>query len=207
MSDHRGQPRRRGDQLVQAIYDAALAELAENGYAAATMDVIAQRARTGKASLYRRWPTRVDLIMDAIRSRMPTDDSMIDTGSLRTDLIAVFEGVKAELAGPVGIGIRGVLAESLGDEENRVPLLHHSRGSAMGVFRAIINRAAERGEVDASTISDRRLGVGPSILRYELLLSDGQVDVTELVDEVVLPLFTAGPTNRPRPRASRAASR
>lgn len=206
MSDHRTEPRRRGEQLVRAIYDAVLAELAENGYAAVTMEAVAQRARTGKASLYRRWPTRVELIMDVVRSRMPTDDTMIDTGSLRSDLIVVFERVEAELAGPVGIAIRGVLAESLSDGEPSGLIIRHARSNAIEVFRRVVDRAVERGEVDPAAITDRRLEAGPSILRYHLLLDGRQTDVVELVDDVVIPLLTAASTHRPRPRAARPAA-
>lgn len=191
MSDHRSEPRRRGEELVEAIYDAALAELVENGYASVTMDNVAQRARTGKASLYRRWPTRVELIMDTIYSRIPAEDSMIDTGSLRTDLITVFDRFATELAGPVGLALRGVWAESLGDEEQHRRVRSHSRRGGLALMRTILDRAVERGEVDPAAITLQRLEAGPAILRYRLLLEGRPLDVTELVDEVVLPLFTA----------------
>lgn len=190
MSDHRSEPRRRGDELVRAIYDAVLAELADNGYGAVTMDTVAQRARTGKASLYRRWPTRVELIMDTIYSRIPAEDSMIDTGSLRSDLIAAFDRIAAELDGPVGQALRGVWAESLGDEEQHRRVRRYSRHGALALMQAILDRAVERGEVDPAAITRQRLEAGPAILRYRLLLDDGPLDVAALVDEVVLPLFT-----------------
>jgi AcrR family transcriptional regulator len=191
VNDHRSEPRRRGDELVQAIYDAALAELVENGYASVTMDTVAQRARTGKASLYRRWPTRVELIMDAIHSRIPDVDSMIDTGSLRSDLIALFDRFAAELAGPIGQALRGVWAESLGDEEHHRRVRNHSRHGGLTLIRAILDRAVERGEIAPAAITAQRMEAGPAILRYRLLLDGRPLDVTELVDDVVLPLFTA----------------
>ncbi|MEU4744544.1 helix-turn-helix domain-containing protein, partial [Actinosynnema sp. NPDC023658] len=59
--DHRKQPRRRGEELNAAIYRATLEELAEVGYAKLTMERVAERARTGKAALYRRWSSRMEL--------------------------------------------------------------------------------------------------------------------------------------------------
>ncbi|WP_246186763.1 TetR/AcrR family transcriptional regulator [Microlunatus speluncae] len=196
MSDHRSEPRRRGEELVQAIYDAVLAELAENGYAAVTMEAVAQRAHTGKASLYRRWPTRLELILDTIQSRIPTEDAIIDTGSLRTDLITVFDRFAAELAGPLGRALRGVWAESLGDEEHHRRVRRHSRHGGLALMRAILDRAVDRGEVDPAVITNQRMEAGPAILRYRLLLDGRPLDVTELVDDVVLPLFTPGEVTR-----------
>ena len=66
-ADHRKGPRRRGEALFQAIYDATLAELVASGYAGMAMERVAARARTSKASLYRRWPSRAELVADAIR--------------------------------------------------------------------------------------------------------------------------------------------
>ncbi|GAB3752250.1 TetR/AcrR family transcriptional regulator [Microlunatus parietis] len=193
MSDHRTEPRRRGDQLLAAIYDAVLAELTQHGYAAVTMETVAQRARTGKASLYRRWPTRVEMIMDTIYSRLPADDSMIDTGTLRSDLIMLFERFAGELNGPVGVALRGLWAESLDDPEQHARVRGYSRHGGLRLLRSIVERAAARGEIDPAVITDQRLEAGPAILRYRLLLDGRPLDVAGLVDEVVLPLL-AGPT-------------
>ena len=63
--------RRRGDKLEHALYAAALAELADVGYGRLTMEGIAARARTGKAALYRRWPTKHALVLDALCHALP----------------------------------------------------------------------------------------------------------------------------------------
>jgi Bacterial regulatory proteins, tetR family len=83
MADHRSRPRRRGRALDEAIYRATLDELAEHGYAKLTMEGVADRARAGKASLYRRWPTRVELVLDAVAHTLPDPLTVPDTGSLR----------------------------------------------------------------------------------------------------------------------------
>src|SRR5882757_7053536 len=75
--------RRRGAQLDDAIYQACIDELQENGYLGLTMDKIAARARTGKATLYRRWPSKVELVADALQHSLPVFEPPPDTGRLR----------------------------------------------------------------------------------------------------------------------------
>ncbi|MEV4897159.1 helix-turn-helix domain-containing protein, partial [Nonomuraea sp. NPDC055795] len=97
VTDHRKQPRRRGEALHAAIFQATLDELAEVGYAKLTMERVAERARTGKASLYRRWPTRLELVMAAVYSVLPDPSDVADTGSLRGDLLALLRHTAAAL--------------------------------------------------------------------------------------------------------------
>jgi AcrR family transcriptional regulator len=66
MTDHRTLPRRRGDVLNSAIFEATLDELAEVGYPKLTMERVAARAGASKASVYRRWPSRMELVLDAV---------------------------------------------------------------------------------------------------------------------------------------------
>ncbi|MEO7262767.1 MAG: helix-turn-helix domain-containing protein, partial [Jatrophihabitantaceae bacterium] len=61
-----GRQRKRGVALERAIKDATLAELACGGYGSVTIESVAARAQTGKASIYRRWPTKQELVLDAL---------------------------------------------------------------------------------------------------------------------------------------------
>lgn len=70
--------RRRGMELQDAIHQAVLGELQEHGYAALSMDGVASRAQTGKATLYRRWPSKLELVVDAFKHSAP------DTSPRRT---------------------------------------------------------------------------------------------------------------------------
>ena len=90
--DHRTRPRRRGQALQDAILDAALTELAEVGYANLTMERVAARAKASKASVYSRWPSRIELVMDVFYHLMPDPAVPADTGTLRGDLLAAFRG-------------------------------------------------------------------------------------------------------------------
>lgn len=191
-SDHRNRPRRRGPELTAAIYDAVLAELAEGGYAGLTMDGIARRAGTGKASLYRRWPTRTELVMDAVYATLPGDQQLPDTGSLRDDIVGTFTTVAARLSGPIGEALRGLRGEALIDPAAGDRVRDYSRSAALHTLRRIVDRAAGRGEIDASNLSALRLEAGPAIMRNHFLFNDiDGFDVASLVDEVIIPLLTA----------------
>src|SRR4051794_9492285 len=71
VEDHRRGPRRRGDVLTTAIFEATLAELDEVGYAELSMERVAYRARASKGSLYRRWNSRAELVVDAMHHVRP----------------------------------------------------------------------------------------------------------------------------------------
>src|SRR5579863_5521052 len=89
----RPRQRRRGEELEAALLDAAWQELVEAGFARLTMESVADRARTGVAVLYRRWPNKDDLVLAAIRhygTTHPVD--MPDTGNLRDDMVELLTG-------------------------------------------------------------------------------------------------------------------
>src|SRR5262245_37799618 len=88
-------PRGRGEEREQAIIDATVCLLAEIGYEAMTMDAVAARARASKATIYRRWPGKPQLVGDALRRCGPGPKAEIPhTGSLRGDLIAMLHHVR-----------------------------------------------------------------------------------------------------------------
>lgn len=191
-TDHRTLPRRRGEALDTAILEAALDELAEVGYAGLTMERVAERARTGKASLYRRWPSRMELTLDAVRHAMPDPSSPPDTGSLRGDLLAFLRESAAMMAGPPGEALRGLLGDALTDQQRMRELRQRSRGSGVTAMTEIARRAVARGEIDAAVVTPMRLEVGHSMLRQHFLFSGAPIDdrvIVTIVDEVVVPLF------------------
>ncbi|WP_020580377.1 TetR/AcrR family transcriptional regulator [Actinopolymorpha alba] len=198
-SDHRKQPRRRGAALNAAIFQATLDELAESGYAKLSMERVAERARAGKASLYRRWPTRAELALDAVRHAMPDPLTPPDTGSLRGDLLASMRFAATTLAGPAGEALRGLISELLRDRPQA--LAQYSQGTWERIMLAIARRAADRGEIDPSAVTPRRLEVGQALLRQHFLIKGTPIPdevIVEIVDEVLIPLLHAGaPVSQP----------
>src|SRR4051812_36599778 len=97
--------RRRGAALEDAILEAAYAELSETGYSSFTVEGVAARARTGKASIYRRWPTRARLLLDAVCSQLPTpSDCGVELRRIPDDLSTAdaFRAVARAIAQVIG---------------------------------------------------------------------------------------------------------
>lgn len=201
VTDHRKLPRRRGEALNSAIFQATLDELAEGGYAQLTMERVAERARASKASLYRRWPTRVALVMAAVYHMLPDLVSVPDTGSLREDLLAVLRRSSAALSGPAGEAMRGLLSEVLRDESVARTFRENSQGASRKLMAEIARRAVERGELDPDAVTPRRLDSGQALIRQYFLFNGPPIPdrlIVEVVDEVMVPLLvSAGPPSRP----------
>src|SRR5689334_2502748 len=91
-SETRRPGRPRSAQAHQAILDAALALLAEKGFEAMSIEEVAERAGVGKTTIYRRWSSKTELVIEALRNLQAEFPIIeIDTGSLRSDLIAFLQ--------------------------------------------------------------------------------------------------------------------
>jgi hypothetical protein len=191
-TDHRKRPGRRGPALESAILDAVLAELAEVGYARLSVERVAERAGASKASLYRRWPSKVELVMDAIYHVLPDPASPPDTGSLRGDILAVMRAVAENLAGPAGQAMSGIMSDALADPDKARQVRSYARGTSQMGMREIARRAVARGEVDPAAVTDRRLEAGHAMLRHHFLTRGVPIPddvIVEIVDEVMIPLL------------------
>ncbi len=191
-----GLRRRHGQALVAAILEATIAEVDEVGYADLTMEKVAERARASKASVYRRWPGKVALVVDAVRHALPDPAALVDTGTLRGDLLALLRAVGEQLAGPAGRAMRGVLGDVLRDPERAEQFRARARGNSEAMIETVLRRAQRRGELDAGAVTRRQREVGPALLRFHFLTHDGPVPdevIVGIVDEVVLPLLWSRP--------------
>ncbi|MGQ4510843.1 TetR/AcrR family transcriptional regulator C-terminal ligand-binding domain-containing protein [Streptomyces sp. DW26H14] len=198
--DHRRNPRRRGEELENAILRAVVEELAEVGYAGLTMERVAVRARTGKAALYRRWPSRAELVIDACAANRLSDGDLPDTGALRTDVIATLRQISAKLATPHGDILRGLLTEVVRDPEFARLVREKVQAAGPGPIQAILWRAVDRGEIEAWVPASRRATVAVDLLRNHYLLHGAPVTesvIAEIVDDVYLPLLLAPPNTAP----------
>lgn len=187
---------------------AALEELTEVGYAALTMERVASRARTSKAALYRRWSGRAELVMEACRLRGLSDIDPPDTGSLRTDVIALMRQLSAKMASPFGSILRGLLAEMTRDPDFARLIRTRVHAAGPTATRVILQRAVERGEVERWILDSRRATVATDLLRDQFLLFGAPVDdkiITDIVDDVYLPLVLS-PAPSPASGANSASS-
>lgn len=189
-------PRRRGASLEQAIIRAAVVELAEAGSAGFSVERVAERAGASKASLYRRWSGRADLLADVV-CRLPADLAPTpSTGSLRSDVLALLRSLRRHLAGPTGQALCGLL----GGPGPIRPSVERARSHVQAVsritMREIVRRAGERGERIRPDITDLQLGSGPELMVVRFATSAGPVGdelILRIVDEIVLPLVLQQP--------------
>jgi AcrR family transcriptional regulator len=198
--DHRTGPRRRGEVLYAAIFDAVLAELDEVGYARLTMERIAARARTSKASLYKRWPSRAELVAAAIRHAAETEPEQLpDTGTIRGDVLLLLRRTAQRLAGPFGEAVRGLLVEHLTDPDHTTQVRATLAGSRDRAMHDILIRAVARREIAASALRPSLIGVAPALLAFHFLTHGAPIPdkaLTDIVDDILLPLLASAPPDR-----------
>ncbi|MCX4091822.1 TetR/AcrR family transcriptional regulator [Nocardia sp. alder85J] len=185
--------RRRGRELEHALLEAAWAELADAGLARLTMESVAVRARTGVAVLYRRWPNKEDLVVDAIRHYLETHPVTIpDTGNLREDLRVLLtdsSDTRAEL-----ITLVGAIFAGLHDSTGLTPagIRHELLGrNRLGRSNIVFERAHERGEIDLDRIPREILTVPFDLIRHEIFMTLEPVAperIATIVDDIFWPL-------------------
>lgn len=180
----------------QEIFDSVLALVSEVGYEALTMDRIAAETKSSKATLYRQWGGKPELVACAMRSMKRDDSAEIDTGSLGGDLRMLADRL-AEVARRDADLMRA-MEHAAGRDE----VLSEALRSAMADDRIaealdlMLARAVERGEVAAENPAGRyvqHLMVGA--VRSRFILEGREVDAAYLrdfVDAVVLPVLRGG---------------
>jgi AcrR family transcriptional regulator len=196
-TDFRRRPRRRGRVLHEAIYQAALDELSEVGYAELTMDRVAARAKASKGSLYRRWPSRVELVVDAIRYAVPQFSPTGDIGDLRAELVAQFHQFAEHINGPAGEASRGMIVELMRNPELREAFQKHLIDPVLAPMMEVLRRGVVRGEVRPGALTPTIARVGPTLMRQHVLLYGPPIEddvLLEIIDQVVLPLVRLEPS-------------
>ena len=187
--------RRRGDTLLNAIYDAVLTEMSAHGFSGLTMEGVASCARTGKAALYRRWSCKEDLAVEALNQVLPCVDSPPDSGDLRTDLATVLHMMRESVNSPAGCVILGVMAELDRDHEFVKTINDRVLRPRKRTILTILERAADRGEIAADRVSSL-VAETPTALVMARVLCDGPPVssrlIDEILDDVMMPLVRSG---------------
>ena len=195
--------RKRDHSRDPEILAAALDVLAEVGYDGMTVDMVATRAKAGKATVYRRWPSKAELVVEAVACMKQADltrDNLPDTGTLRGDLVAMIKPhsiADGERRMQVMAGVVSMLS--------RDPQLAAAVNSAITEPRAALNRlliqrAVDRGEVRPDVDIEAIAHLGPSMTAYRVLVQRLPVDrafLVGMIDGVVLPALGIVPARTP----------
>jgi AcrR family transcriptional regulator len=179
------------DGVIRA---AILRLLADVGYGALTMDAVASEAGVGKATIYRRWRTKQDLVVDTISDLNRAEASPPDTGSLEGDLRTMMHGLVTVISGPTGAATLSLLSTV----PHQPALAEAFRNGPLGVWRhafeQIWARAEERGDVRPGWHGSVAAESVSALLVQRWLLTGEPVDdayADEVLDTVVLPLARA----------------
>jgi AcrR family transcriptional regulator len=200
---HIGRPR--DETRHRAILDAAIELVAEVGYDRMSMDAIAARARASKATIYRRWPGKAELVVEAVRSCGTHDgeDLVADHGSLRADLRALLGHMRTGMEGKDGDLMFGLALAARSDPELGRVLREQLFEEKARVAVAIVDRAAARRELTVDPAAGARLldEVAPAVMILRQLggapLDDAFLD--HVTDDILLPLLTSSPPKERQP--------
>jgi AcrR family transcriptional regulator len=185
----RGRPR--SQQADRAILAAAVQLLAERGVAAMSIEEIAARAGVGKATIYRRWPSKGLLALDAFVTSFREEQPLPDTGTLRGDLLAALRAwVRAVTETPMGPMLTGLIAEAQHDPELHAAWRDRVTEPLRSQRRIMLDRAVARGEIPASVDHEVVLDLLFGSAQHRLLL--GHLPMTEGFIEKVVDVILDG---------------
>jgi AcrR family transcriptional regulator len=166
--------------------------MAEVGYRALTMDAVAARARAGKATIYRRWDSKLDLVIDSCNQLVAEHISEPDTGSLAGDLREFVTAFAKFLSGPSGKAAQALV----GELPHEPDLAEAFRGtfllSQRDTLKRILERATARGEVSSEAPKGMLIELTGAALTYRLMITGDPLDeafVNKFLSTVLMPLL------------------
>jgi AcrR family transcriptional regulator len=171
----RRRPGGRSARVRAGVLEATLSALRDHGVAGLSVNDVAARAGVHETSIYRRWGTRDNLILDAVLNHSERSLPIPDTGSLREDLLVLLDELADYLTSPVGNALAHVMAAVPADPaaENARAEFWRARRQAVKV---VFDRAVERGELPATTDWPLLVEVLSAPLHYRTLVSHEPLD-------------------------------
>ncbi|MFJ9907612.1 TetR/AcrR family transcriptional regulator [Streptomyces sp. NPDC101152] len=186
--------RRRGAVLERAILDAALEQLSTVGWNGLTMEGVAAGAQTGKAAVYRRWPSKEDLVADALQAGLPRFEVAPDLGSVREDLLALCRQARDAMFSRPGFAVRSVIHECdpLQAERFHAVIFDGIVEPTLALLGEVIARGIEREEVRPDAANSYVFDAIPAIMMYRSKMRGSEwndSDIEEMIDQLMVPLL------------------
>ncbi len=162
--------RPRSARSHQAILEATIALLSETGYEAMSIEAVASRAGVGKATIYRRWPSKVELVTGAIQT-LHTELAFVDTGNIRDDLITFLRSTFQARPSIIDNLLLKMVSEMRSNPEIYSTFHASIIAPRLQELSQFVERAQARGEIraDLDPLFVIDLIAGPAL--YRLLLS------------------------------------
>jgi AcrR family transcriptional regulator len=183
-----GPGRRRDPACDQAILDAALAEFAEDGYRGLSIEGVAARAGVAKATVYRRYSSKAELLVDAIRRQLHLVDVLPDTGDLRADLLGMLGPLVERLRGHEGPTLVAFMTERFREPELAAEWDRSVIGHKRVHVRKLVGEAIDRGELPPTTDIDLFAEMAPALIWHHALNNHAIApDLAERIIDQILP--------------------
>ena len=187
------------DDITTAIRGAVMHELAAVGYGRLSIEAVARRAGVSKTAIYRRWSSKLELVLEIVSGAVGQSLPLPDTGSLRGDLEMLFRIMARALQHPLASQIiPDLLAEAARNAEIAQTLQQALRANQRNIGELLIDRAVDRGELsagaDPGAVVD--LIVGPLYWRLAIARTPlGPADLPRMAAAVAAALgVAAGPS-------------
>jgi AcrR family transcriptional regulator len=180
--------RRRSQRCHQAILQAAVELLEEKGYAAVTIEAIAARAGTGTQTIYRWWPSKAAVILEAYRVQAAY--TVPDTGAVRTDLLQVLHQLFEVLNTTAGLAVTSLIAEAQLDANFAATFREQLINNCRDTLRLVLQHGVERGELQPDLDPELVIDAVYGPVWYRLLLKHAPLD--QRFAEAVVNLLLGG---------------
>ncbi|KKD09063.1 TetR/AcrR family transcriptional regulator [Streptomyces sp. WM6386] len=186
--------RRRGAVLERAILDAALEQLSTVGWKGLTMEGVAAGAQTGKAAVYRRWPSKEDLVADALQAALPIIETAPDLGGVREDLLELCRQAREAMYSRPGFAIRAVIHECdpIQAERFHGVIFDGVVEPTIRLLREVITRGIKRQEVRSDAANSYVFDAIPAMMMYRSKMCGSEWndrDLEEMIDQLMVPLL------------------
>jgi AcrR family transcriptional regulator len=171
------------------LLDVTLRLLQEHGYDRLTIDEVAASGRASKATVYRRWPTKAELVLAAFIEGVRQDAPPPDTGSLREDLISIGDAVCEQSREHAGT-MRAVIGEIARNPALNDAMQRQLFDQRRAMMTKVLKRAVERGEIPADAIDNELWDLLPGYLIFRTVIQNRpptRRTVRAIVDEMMLP--------------------
>ncbi|HMR50706.1 MAG TPA: TetR/AcrR family transcriptional regulator [Arachnia sp.] len=182
---HRAPGRPADATLGPLIVDAVLDLLAEAGYARLTLSAVATRAGVSTATVYRRWPTKRELILAVAGQIAAAEAPDADTGSLESDLHELFEQKRRLFSGKVAAALVSLVGESAHDPDLAAAVRQSILDPTRDHLSAILNRATDRGQTVGSVDLDAAARLIVGLIVTNAALASGAAETTSATIDIL----------------------
>jgi AcrR family transcriptional regulator len=170
----RGRPR--SEEARAAVLAAAGALLEEGGFPSVTIEAVSARSGVGKPTIYKYWPNRLAVAIDALAARMASEVPSADLGDTRSDLTEQVRRVAAFYASPAGTVLTQLLGATATDPAAAQQLRDRFLAGRWAQTEVMWQRAVARGEARADITPDVAIDVLFSPIIYRLLVRHAPID-------------------------------